>query len=123
VSVAPSGDAPYTPGKADRPRQAEAQRMLVISYLFNAIIQLYTFVLIVSVIMSWLIGFNIINRHNQFVDAIWRTCTGLTEPLLRPIRNLLPSMGGIDISPIILILGLNALQIGVNNYLIGPLLR
>ncbi len=97
--------------------------MLVISYLFNAIIQLYTFVLIVSVIMSWLIGFNIINRHNQFVDAIWRTCTGLTEPLLRPIRNLLPSMGGIDISPIILILGLNALQIGVNNYLIGPLLR
>ncbi|MDZ7628578.1 MAG: YggT family protein [Parvularculaceae bacterium] len=96
--------------------------MLVISYLFNAIIQLYSFVLIVTVIMSWLISFNVINRHNQFVDAIWKTCTGLTEPLLRPIRNLLPNMGGIDISPIILILGLNALQIGVNNYVLRPLM-
>lgn len=96
--------------------------MLVVSYLFNAVIQLYTFVLIVTVILSWLIGFNVINRHNQLVDAIWRTCTALTEPLLRPIRNMLPNMGGIDISPIILILGLNALQIGINAYLIRPLM-
>lgn len=96
--------------------------MLVISYLFNAVIQLYSFVLIVTVILSWLISFNVINRHNQLVDAIWRTCTALTEPLLRPIRNMLPNMGGIDISPIILILGLNALQIGVNNYLLRPLM-
>jgi YggT family protein len=96
--------------------------MLVISYLFNAVIQLYSFVLIVTVILSWLIGFNVINRHNQLVDAIWRTCTALTEPLLRPIRNALPNMGGIDISPIILILGLNALQIGVNNYVLRPLM-
>lgn len=96
--------------------------MLVISYLFNAVIQLYSFVLIITVILSWLIAFNVINRHNQLVDAIWRTCTALTEPLLRPIRNMLPSMGGIDISPIILILGLNALQIGVNNYLLRPLM-
>ncbi len=97
--------------------------MLVIQYLFNAVIQLYSFVLIITVILSWLIGFNVINRHNQLVDAIWRTCTALTEPLLRPIRNMLPNMGGIDISPIILILGLNALQIGVNAYLLEPLLR
>lgn len=96
--------------------------MLVISYLFNAVIQLYSFVLIITVILSWLIAFNVINRHNQLVDAIWRTCTALTEPLLRPIRNMLPNMGGIDISPIILILGLNALQIGVNNYLLRPLM-
>lgn len=97
--------------------------MLVISYLFNAVIQLYSFVLIITVVLSWLIGFNVINRHNQLIDAIWRTCTGLTEPLLRPIRNALPNMGGIDISPIILILGLNALQIGVNAYVLGPLIR
>ncbi len=96
--------------------------MLVISYLFNAIIQLYSFVLIVTIVMSWLIGFNVINRHNQFVDMIWRTGTALTEPLLRPIRNMLPNMGGIDISPIILILGINALQIGVNSYVLGPLM-
>lgn len=96
--------------------------MLVIHYLFNTVINLYTFVIIVSVIMSWLIAFNVINRHNQLVDAIWRTCQALTEPLLRPIRNILPNMGGIDISPILLIIGINALQIGVNNYLLRPLM-
>ncbi|MEZ5920102.1 MAG: YggT family protein [Parvularculaceae bacterium] len=95
--------------------------MLVISYIFNAVIQLYIFVVFVAVIMSWLISFNVINRHNQFVDAVWRTCLALTEPLLRPIRNMLPSMGGIDISPIILLIALNAFQIGVNAYILRPL--
>lgn len=95
--------------------------MLVISYIFNAAIQLYIIIVFISVIMSWLIGFNVINRHNRFVDAVWRTCTSLTEPALRPIRNILPNMGGIDISPIVLLIGLNALQIGVNAYIFRPL--
>ena len=73
--------------------------------LINAILQIYTLVIFVTVIMSWLLTFNVINRHNQFVDAVWRTLTGLTEPLLRPIRNMLPSLGGIDISPLVLLLG------------------
>ncbi|MCB2112522.1 MAG: YggT family protein [Parvularculaceae bacterium] len=95
--------------------------MLVISYIFNAAIQLYILIVFVSVIMSWLIGFNVINRHNAFVDAVWRTCVSLTEPALRPIRNMLPNLGGIDISPVILLIGLNALQIGVNSYILRPL--
>ncbi len=95
--------------------------MIVISYIFNAVIQLYILVVFVSVIMSWLIGFNVINRHNQFVDAVWRTCLALTEPLLRPIRNMLPNLGGIDISPIVLLIGLNAVQLGVNAYILRPL--
>ena len=95
--------------------------MLVISYIFNAVIQLYTIVVFATVIMSWLIGFNVINRHNRFVDSIWRTCLSLTEPLLRPIRNMLPNLGGVDISPIVLLIGLNALQIGVNAYVLRPL--
>ena len=57
------------------------------------------------VIMSWLLTFNVINRHNQFVDAVWRTLMGLTEPVLRPIRNVMPNLGGIDISPLVLLLG------------------
>lgn len=95
--------------------------MLVISYIFNALIQLYILVVFVSVIMSWLIGFNVINRHNGVVDAIWRTTTALTEPALRPIRNMLPNLGGIDISPVILLIGLNALQLGMNAYVFRPL--
>ncbi len=74
--------------------------------LIDAILQLYTFVIFAMVIMSWLISFNVINRHNQFVDMIWRTTVALTEPLLRPIRNIMPSLGGLDLSPIILLLSI-----------------
>jgi YggT family protein len=97
--------------------------MAVIAYLFNTFIQLYTFVILAWVILSWLIGFNVVNRHNRFVDAIWRFCLAVTEPALRPIRSILPSMGGIDISPLILLIGLQAVQIGVNRYIFTPLLH
>ncbi len=96
--------------------------MVVVHYIFNAAIQLYIFVVFVTVIMSWLVGFNVINRHNQVVDMIWRTCLALTEPLLRPLRGILPNLGGIDISPIILLILLNAVQIGVNTYVLRPLM-
>lgn len=74
--------------------------------LIDAILQIYIFVVFVAVVMSWLLAFNVINRHNRFVDAVWRTVLALTEPLLRPIRRVLPSLGGLDISPIILFLGI-----------------
>jgi len=74
--------------------------------LIDAILGIYQFVIIAMVIMSWLIGFNVINRHNQFVDMIWRTIMALTEPVLRPIRNIMPSLGGLDLSPLILLLSI-----------------
>lgn len=72
--------------------------------LIDAILQIYTFVVFAMVIMSWLIGFNVINRHNQFVDMIWRTVVALTEPALGPIRRIMPNLGGLDLSPVILLL-------------------
>ncbi len=67
-------------------------------------IRLYVWVLIISAILSWLLAFNVINSRNRFVyavvDFLWR----ITEPALRPIRRFLPNLGGIDISPVILIL-------------------
>ncbi len=71
-----------------------------ISYL----LRLYVYVLIAAAVFSWLIAFNVINIHNQIVASIGRLLFGLTEPVLRPIRNALPSMGSIDISPIVVIL-------------------
>jgi len=68
------------------------------------ILQLYTYIIIIVAILSWLVAFNVINIYNDFVRAIWNTLNALTEPLLRPIRQVLPNLGGIDISPIILIL-------------------
>lgn len=71
-----------------------------ISYL----IDLYTYVIIAGVIMSWLIAFGVINAYNPMVRSIWQGLNAVTEPLLGPIRRALPNMGGIDISPIILLL-------------------
>jgi YggT family protein len=68
------------------------------------ILHLYTYVIIIVAILSWLIAFNVINIYNDFVRSIWNALNGLTEPLLRPIRQVMPNLGGIDISPIILIL-------------------
>lgn len=69
--------------------------------LILAVLGLYKLVLIVTIIMSWLFTFGVINRYNRVVDAIWNVCTALTEPVLRPIRNVLPSMGGLDLSPLV----------------------
>ncbi|GLK54298.1 YggT family protein [Methylopila capsulata] len=67
-------------------------------------LQLYTWLLIAMAILSWLVAFNVVNTRNSVVAAIWDFLIRITEPVLRPIRNMLPSMGGIDISPIILLL-------------------
>ena len=72
--------------------------------LLYHLIELYTWVLIIGVIMSWLITFNVINLSNQFVRMIYDVVTRLTEPLLSRIRAMLPDLGGVDISPVILIL-------------------
>jgi YggT family protein len=68
------------------------------------IIHLYEYVIIASVIFSWLLAFNVINGYNPFVRSLWNGLRAVTEPLLRPIRRYMPDLGGIDISPIILLL-------------------
>lgn len=68
------------------------------------ILQLYTFIIIAAAILSWLIAFNVVNRYNELVRSVWNLVTALTEPLLQPIRGFIPNLGGIDISPVILLL-------------------
>jgi len=68
------------------------------------VIDLYIWVVIASAILSWLVAFNVVNTNNRVVLMIADTLYRLTEPALRPIRNILPNLGGIDISPVILIL-------------------
>lgn len=78
--------------------------------LVLVIIRLYTWVVIASVVFSWLFAFNVINSRNQFVYMIWRALNQLTEPVLGPIRRALPNIGGLDLSPLVLLLGLFFLQ-------------
>jgi len=68
------------------------------------VIQLYIWVIIASAIFSWLIAFNVVNTSNRFVYSVADMLYRVTEPALRPIRSILPNLGGIDISPVILIL-------------------
>ncbi len=83
------------------------------------VVTLYMYVVIASVILSWLLAFNVINGRNQFVQSLWHALNAVTEPLLRPIRGWLPDLGGIDISPIILLVGCE----GVRSFLIPFLAR
>ena len=78
--------------------------MLALFQTIDLALNLYTWVLIGSAIFSWLYAFNVINSRNQFVNAIGSFLFNVTEPVLRPIRRVLPNLGGIDISPIIVLL-------------------
>lgn len=73
-------------------------------------LELYTYVVIAAVILSWLIAFNVINTYNGVVRSIVTAVNALTEPVLRPIRQMLPNFGGLDISPIVLFLAIYLIQ-------------
>ena len=78
--------------------------MLSLLSLISTVIQLYIYVRIAMAVLSWLIAFKVVNLQNQFVRTVTDVLYRLTEPALRPIRNVLPSLGGLDLSPVVLIL-------------------
>ena len=75
-------------------------------YLLIQILDLYWWIVIINVIISWLIGFNVLNTQNRFVYMIFDFTNRLTNPILNRIRNVLPNFGTIDVSPIVLLLAL-----------------
>lgn len=78
--------------------------------LLVTVIDLYWWIVIAMAVMSWLIAFDVVNMRSQAAFSIWKGLNALTEPLLRPIRAVLPSVGGLDISPIVLLLALQFLR-------------
>jgi len=91
--------------------------MRAVLYVVLEALNLYKWVVIIAAILSWLIAFNVVNVRNEVVRSIWGLLDALTQPLLRPIRNFLPSMGGIDISPIILLLAITLVEQIIINYI------
>ncbi|WP_156841785.1 YggT family protein [Novosphingobium aquimarinum] len=83
----------------------------IVGYIVSIIVML----VIVQFVLSLLISFNVVNMSNQFVDAIWRSVNALLDPLLRPIRKIMPNTGAIDFSPLVLIVGLEILRIILRN--------
>ena len=78
--------------------------MNALAQLIDAVFSIYIYVLIASALFSWLVAFKVVNTNNRFVFTLLNILHRLTEPALRPIRRIIPNLGGIDISPIILIL-------------------
>ena len=78
--------------------------MIAIFYLVLQILKLYSYVVIVNVVISWLVAFNILNTQNRFVYSILELSYRVTDPILNKIRRFLPNLGSLDISPIILLL-------------------
>ena len=78
--------------------------MRSILYVILIVLDLYIWLLIAAAVLSWLVAFNVVNARNQFVAMVGDFLFRITEPVLRPVRNMLPSLGGIDVSPVVVIL-------------------
>jgi YggT family protein len=99
----------YTSALGQPRNRAMVELFTFISFLLT----LYIYVLVAAAVMSWLVAFNVVNPRNQFVSMVGEFLYRITEPVLRPIRNRLPNLGGIDISPIIVIVIIWFIQIVV----------
>lgn len=84
--------------------------MLSLIWLINAAFNLYWWIILASVVLSWLLAFGIVNGSNQYVRQIGYGLNRMTEPVLAPIRRILPNLGGLDLSPIILLVGMEFLR-------------
>lgn len=91
-----------------------------------AILQTLSFILnivwwifLIMIIMSWLISFNVINTRNQFVNSVWRVLNQITEPILKPIRRVIPPVGGLDLSPLIVFVIIFFLQNWIASMAVG----
>jgi len=78
--------------------------MIELFSFISFLLTLYIYILVAAAVMSWLVAFNVVNPRNQFVSIVGEFLYRVTEPVLRPIRNVLPNLGGIDISPVIVII-------------------
>ncbi len=85
--------------------------MYAFFWLVDTVIEIYITVVIVQVVLSWLVAFNVVNTQNRFVYLVGNFLDRATEPALKPIRRILPNFGGMDISPVVLILGLYFVRI------------
>lgn len=93
----------------------------ILIFLIDRAFFIYSFIVLATVALSWLIGLNIVNGYRPEVRAVQKFCYRLTEPLLAPIRNRLPPLGGLDLSPVVLLLGLQFLATILIKVLTGTL--
>jgi YggT family protein len=111
-----------TPAEAlDNPARNTRSLPMIFALLqtVSLILTIVWWIFLIMIIMSWLINFNVINTRNQFVDAVWRIVNQVTEPILRPIRRIVPPIGGLDLSPIIVFVIIFFLQNWIASMAVG----
>ena len=84
--------------------------MIELLGFISMLISWYTYIIFAAVIMGWLLAFNVVNGRNPFVQQLWYLLNAVTEPVLAPIRRMMPNFGAIDISPIVLLFALMFVQ-------------
>ncbi len=84
--------------------------MLSIYQILNLLLDLLFWIIMIQIVLSWLVAFNVINTRNDFVRQFLHALDRITEPLYRPIRRLLPDFGGLDFSPMVVLLAISILQ-------------
>jgi YggT family protein len=93
----------------------------IIFQIISIVLQLFSIVLILYVILSWLYAFDIVDRRNQLVRSIWEFCSRITDPILRPLRRIIPAIAGVDLSVLVLLLLIYLTQGSVLPWLYGVL--
>ena len=78
--------------------------MAAIFWLIDTVLRLYIYAVIIGAVLSWLVAFGVVNRHNRFVYTVGDFFDRITDPALAPIRRVMPNLGGVDVSPLVLIL-------------------
>ena len=91
-------------------------------FVIGALLQLLIWAIIISAIMSWLVAFDVINLRNRFVYSVSRFLDAVTGPVMRPVQKIIPPLGGVDISPIIVILVLQGFRMYLLPMIFGPLI-
>jgi YggT family protein len=97
--------------------------MLVVIYqILDLLLRVALYIIIIQAILSWLVAFNVINMSNDFVRQVWVALDRMTEPLYRPIRRIMPDFGGLDFSPMVVILIIIILRDILLPYIFGSLM-
>jgi YggT family protein len=92
-------------------------------WLVDTVLGLYTAIVIAAVVASWLIAFGVVNTSNQLVRQVVRVLDALTDPLFRQVRRVIPPIGGLDLSPIIVLIGIELLRVFLDNLIIYLMVR
>ncbi len=96
--------------------------MVALFQILYILLNVFWWIIVIQAVLSWLIAFNVINTHNDFVRSVWQALDKMTEPMYRPIRKIMPDFGALDLSPMVVLLILYILMNVILPQMMGAVL-